>query len=87
MYDFAGKIFPYNRSLTGEGVRQTLADIASYIGVPFEVESMKIIQIPSGSQVFDWTVPKEWVIREAYVEDEGGNRIIDFKKQNQILKN
>ena len=82
MYDFAGKIFPYNRSLTGEGVRQTLADIASYIGVPFEAESMKIIQIPSGSQVFDWTVPKEWVIREAYVEDEGGNRIIDFKKHN-----
>ena len=58
MYDFAGKIFPYNRSLTGEGVRQTLADIASYIGGPFEAESMKIIQIPSGSQVFDWTVPK-----------------------------
>ena len=110
MYDFAGKIFPYNRSLTGEGVRQTLADIASNIGVPFEAElhttdgvalaesvclskqepsaastvlpSMKIIQIPSGSQVFDWTVPKEWVIREAYVEDEGGNRIIDFKKHN-----
>ena len=82
MYDFAGKIFPYNRSLTGEGVGQTLPDIASYIGVPFEVESMKIIQITSGSQVFDWTVPKEWVIREAYVEDEGGNRIIDFKKHN-----
>ena len=39
MYDFAGKIFPYNRSLTGEGVRQTLTDIASYIGVPFEAES------------------------------------------------
>lgn len=77
MYDFAGKIFPYNRSLTGEGVRQTLADIASYIGVP-----MKRIRIPSGTQVFDWTVPKEWVIREAYVEDEQGNRIIDFKKNN-----
>ena len=59
-----------------------MADIASYIGVPFGAESMKIIQIPSGSQVFDWTVPKEWVIREAYVEDEGGNRIIDFKKHN-----
>lgn len=94
MYDFAGQIFPYNRSLTGVGVRQTLADIDEYIKSPFEaseesagsrqaaIPELKCIDIPSGSQVFDWTVPKEWVINEAYIENEKGDRIIDFKKNN-----
>lgn len=80
MYDFACKIFPYNRSITGEGVRQTLADIAEYIalsGIKLDVR-----EVASGSQVFDWTVPKEWKINEAYIENESGERIIDMKKCN-----
>lgn len=80
MYDFACKIFPYDRSITGEGVRQTLADIAEYIapsGIKLDVR-----EVASGSQVFDWTVPKEWKINEAYIENESGERIIDMKKCN-----
>ena len=80
MYNFASKIFPYTRSITGEGVRQTINDLAEYIR-PSGVE-LKISEVPSGTQVFDWTVPKEWRIREAYIEDENGNHVIDMKENN-----
>lgn len=93
MYKFTGKIFPYTRSLTGQGVRDTLKDIEEYIAIPYEREDgiptdsaslpkLTITDVPSGSEVFDWTVPKEWVIREAYIEDENGNRVIDMKENN-----
>lgn len=93
MYEFTKEIFPYNRSLTGEGVRQTLRDIKKYISIPFEgdngkedlgsyIPKLDIREIPSGSSVFDWTVPKEWKVREAYIEDESGNHIIDMKNHN-----
>ena len=80
MYSFAEKIFPYTRSITGEGVRQTLKDLKDYIR-PAGVE-LKISSIPSGTNVFDWTVPKEWKIREAFIEDERGDHIIDMKESN-----
>ena len=80
MYDFASKIFPYTRSITGEGVRQTLKDLADRIATA-GVE-LKISSVPSGTQVFDWTVPKEWKIREAYIENEAGEHIIDMKDCN-----
>ena len=80
MYEFASRIFPYNRSITGEGVRQTLSDISDYIAS--SGTELKIASVPSGTQVFDWTVPKEWKIREAYIEDEKGDHIIDMKESN-----
>lgn len=80
IYDLAARLFPYNRSITGEGVRQTLSDIADYIsGSGIE---LKMYEVPSGTKVFDWTVPKEWAVRKAYIEDEKGNRIIDMKDSN-----
>ncbi len=81
MYDFVCKIFPYCRSLTGEGVRQTLNDLREFttqVGSP----ELKIFEVPSGTKAFDWTVPREWKIREAYIEDEAGNHIIDMKNNN-----
>ena len=81
MYDFVCKIFPYCRSLTGEGVRQTLNDLREFItqgGGP----ELKVFEVPSGTKAFDWTVPREWKIREAYIEDEDGNHIIDMKDNN-----
>ena len=68
IYNLANKIFPYCRSITGEGVRQTLADLKEYIGRDGGLE-LKVYEVASGTQVFDWTVPKEWVIREAFIED------------------
>lgn len=76
MYELAEKLFPICRSITGNGVRQTLGILKE------ECAGMEIYEVPSGTQVFDWTVPKEWNIREAYIEDSQGKRIIDFRENN-----
>lgn len=76
MYDFAGRLFPIGRSLTGEGVRETLGLIKE------QVPELEIHAVPSGTQAFDWTVPEEWEIREAYIEDGHGNRILDYQWNN-----
>lgn len=81
MYDFCAQIFPYNRSVTGDGVRQTLKDMSDYIASDDGV-GLTLHEIPSGTKVFDWNVPKEWKIVDAYIEDEEGNHIIDFKEHN-----
>ena len=81
MYGLADKIFLYCRSITGQGVRDTLADLKEYIGADNGPE-LEIHEVPCGTKVFDWTVPKEWVIRSAYIEDEAGNRIIDMADNN-----
>ena len=80
MYDLAKRIFPICRSITGEGVRETLRELEKYVasdGIKFNIH-----EVPSGTKVFDWTVPKEWRIREAYVENRKGERIIDMKENN-----
>ncbi len=65
-----GELFPIPRSLTGDGVRQTLAVLAR--DVPLEV-----IETPSGTPVFDWTVPREWNLRRAWIEAPDGSRVVD----------
>lgn len=81
IYNLAKKIFPYNRSLTGEGVRKTLDDIKEYIEEGTSAR-LNIYGVPSGTQVFDWTVPKEWAISDGYIEDDRGKRYAEFKKLN-----
>jgi len=76
MHGWAKDLFPICRSLTGNGVRETLA----YIGRI--VPSLTVHEVPSGTQAFDWTVPDEWNIRRAYIEDEHGNRVVDFARNN-----
>ncbi len=80
MYDLAGKIFPICRSITGSGVRETLRILGDYIGQ--DGVRFSITEVPSGTPVFDWTVPKEWTIRSAWIENQQGNRIIDMKDNN-----
>lgn len=81
IYKLAERLFPYNRSITGEGVRQTLADINDTLEQN-GCATFTINEVPSGTPVMDWTVPKEWKIREAYIENEVGEKIVDFKKCN-----
>src|SRR5258708_14927089 len=75
IFAFAAKIFPICRSITGNGVRQTLREIGSHI--PLDVH-----EVPTGTAVFDWTVPREWNIRDAYIKNEQGEKIVDFEKSN-----
>jgi aminopeptidase-like protein len=75
MYRLISELYPICRSLTGGGVRQTLTILRRYI--PLEIH-----EIPTGTEVFDWTVPKEWNIRDAYVKNEKGVRVIDFQRSN-----
>jgi aminopeptidase-like protein len=73
------KLFLLNRSLTGKGNIQTLKIIKN------EFPKLDIKRIKSGTKVFDWRVPPEWNVKEAYIEDENKNRLIDFKKNNLHL--
>ena len=75
MLAFIGQMYPLCRSITGAGFRDTLSMVQCHI--PLEIH-----EVPTGTPVFDWAVPKEWNIRDAYVKDSAGRRIIDFRESN-----
>ncbi len=76
MHDWARQIFPINRSLTGDGVRQTLNFIKDH------APELQVFEVPTGTKAFDWVVPKEWSIREAWIADSNGEKLIDFRENN-----
>lgn len=76
MYELAQQLFPINRSLTGQGVRKTLHILQEL------VPRLQIYEVPTGTKAFDWTVPNEWNIRDGFIADEAGNRVISFKENN-----
>ncbi|HSW19801.1 MAG TPA: DUF4910 domain-containing protein, partial [Ramlibacter sp.] len=78
MHALIAELYPICRSITGDGVRATLARLQKEI--PLEVR-----EVASGTQAFDWTVPREWNIRDAYVKDASGRRVIDFQRHNLHL--
>ncbi|MFH2058478.1 MAG: DUF4910 domain-containing protein [Pseudomonadota bacterium] len=80
MFNLLKQLFPICRSITGEGVRKTLSILQGEIPI-------KIHEIPTGTKVFDWEIPKEWNIRDAWIKDHSGNRIIDFQKNNLHIVN
>ncbi|MDC0418958.1 DUF4910 domain-containing protein [Pelagibacteraceae bacterium] len=79
IYNIGKKILPINRSITGTGTRKTLKILKSII------PQLKIKKIKSGKKVYDWTVPSEWNVKEAYIKDKYGKKIIDIKKNNLHL--
>ena len=72
------RLWPINRSLTGNGNRETLKILS-------ELVDLKVTEVPSGTQCFDWTVPPEWNVMEAWVKDSTGKKIIDFAENNLHL--
>jgi aminopeptidase-like protein len=80
MHALVRELYPICRSITGDGVRQTLAALA-------RVAPLEVREVPSGTQVLDWTVPREWNVRDAWVADTAGRRVIDFKASNLHLVN
>jgi aminopeptidase-like protein len=75
MMGFISEAYPICRSLTGDGVRRTLAMIGERI--PLEIR-----EIPTGTPVFDWTVPREWNVRDAWIKDPSGRKVVDFQEHN-----
>ena len=80
MVRFIAEAFPICRSLTGDGVRRTLALIGEQI-------ALDVHEVPSGTPVFDWTVPKEWNIRDAWIKDPSGRKVVDFRSCNLHVLN
>lgn len=76
MYALCDRLFPICRSITGNGVRETLRVLQSICS------AMTLHEVPSGTQAFDWTVPKEWNIRDAWIKNSKGEKILDFAKSN-----
>lgn len=78
LYALVERLYPLCRSITGDGLRETLAIVSEYV-------PLTLREIPTGTRAFDWTVPKEWNVRDAYVKDSADRRVVDFKKNNLHL--
>jgi aminopeptidase-like protein len=80
MYQLISELYPICRSITGNGFRETLQLISRHI-------PLALHEVPSGTEVFDWTVPHEWNIRDAYIKNARGERIVDFQRSNLHVVN
>jgi aminopeptidase-like protein len=80
LHRFASELYPISRSITGDGIRSTLSRIHQQI-------PLQTSEVPTGTPVFDWTVPKEWNIRDGYIKAASGDRIVDFRKCNLHVLN
>ena len=75
IFALAVNLYPICRSITGDGVRESLREISKFI-------KLDIHEVPTGTAVFDWTIPREWNIRDAYIKNEQGEKIVDFSHSN-----
>src|SRR4051812_1279950 len=80
MYRLIAELYPICRSITGNGFRQTLGRLREQ--VPLDIH-----EVPTGTQVFDWTVPREWNVRDAWLKNEAGEKVVDFRRSNLHLVN
>lgn len=80
LHAFAAELYPICRSITGDGIRRTLEIIKKRI-------PLQIFEVPTGTEVFDWTVPQEWNIADAFIKDSSGRRVVDFQASNLHVMN
>jgi aminopeptidase-like protein len=80
MYRLIADLYPICRSITGDGVRETFRIIKGYI-------PLAVHEVPTGTEVFDWNVPKEWNIKDAYIKNSKGERVVDFQKSSLHVVN
>lgn len=80
MQELISELYPICRSITGNGFRKTLHLIKEHI-------KLTLHEVPTGTEVFDWTIPKEWNIKDAYIKNSQGERIVDFHKSNLHVVN
>jgi aminopeptidase-like protein len=80
LHGLAARLYPICRSITGPGVRETLTILSEFAAITFT-------EVPSGTDVFDWTIPNEWSIHDAYIADVSGNRLIDFRQHSLHVLN
>jgi aminopeptidase-like protein len=80
MFRLISECYPICRSITGDGVRETLKLVSDII-------SIEQFEVPSGTHVFDWEIPEEWNIKKAFIKDTSGKKIIDFKDCNLHVLN
>ena len=80
LFEMVSALYPICRSITGNGLRESLRQIQNHIG-------LSLHEVPTGTQVFDWVVPKEWNIHDAYIKDSRGTRVVDFQKCNLHVVN
>jgi aminopeptidase-like protein len=79
LYKLVAELYPICRSITGDGVRRTLEIVGREVG------GLEVSEVPTGTQVLDWTVPREWNVRDAWVADAAGQRVVDFQASNLHL--
>ena len=72
IYALTERLFPLHRSITGDGVRRTLQIMGEYV-------PLSISEVPTGTPVFDWEIPKEWTVREAFISDSRGRHVVDLR--------
>ncbi len=80
LHELIAELYPICRSITGDGFRKTMSLLQKQI-------PLTVHEVPTGTQVFDWTVPREWNIRDAYVKNSRGERVIDFQRSNLHVLN
>ena len=80
IYKLLGELYPICRSITGNGFRQSMQIVKKHV-------PLTVSEVPTGTPVFDWTVPKEWNIKDAYIKNLKGERVVDFQKSNLHVVN